>query len=565
MRKSSSRKPRANPLPVLEPEPYQEQHRLPGGGAAAGPVRGAGYHLWDWAVLCAVLTAATLLSLFKIRDPDFFWHLKIGQLILERGQLIHTNTLSSLFAANAWHNPEWLFEVLLAQAHAWGGWIGIATLKTLLSAAFAGLVFSAARRQGADRLTAFGLTLVVIAATRYRLTERPHLVSYFLFALTVFLAEMFRRGRRRAVACAIPALFVLWGNVHPGLIFGLLHLFVLALGELTIGGKSSDGGTGRGGQLLGLALSATVAALVNPEGYRVLTYGWQHRHLHEVLDIREFTAAPLAAHLPFYGLAALLLICLVLSRRRLDLPLSASAILFFVLGALYRRNIPEFAVVGSLCLAGLIAAAPAGRTRVITIAVNSLAVAATLWCLMWDRNYPYRFGIGPLEDTLPSGAADVLAREALPRNLYNGFGIGGYLAYRLFPRYAVFQDGRIPAYPLDFLAAVHLRNYGPEWLELLRRYDVNTAVIEIPLLEYGFTEKDWAVVYWDDLFAVVVRRAAVAQGFLERLEYRFFRPYAPPPRALSPAAYRRTQEEIARNGRERQRVVSGAAVKSISP
>ena len=63
-----------------------------------------------------VLVAACLLSLFKIEDPDAFWHLKAGQVMLETGSLIHVNLFSHTFPEHPWHNLEWLFQVALAAA-----------------------------------------------------------------------------------------------------------------------------------------------------------------------------------------------------------------------------------------------------------------------------------------------------------------------------------------------------------------------------------------------------------------------------------------------------------------
>lgn len=507
----------------------------------------------ELAAALSLVCATALIGWFKIGDPDFFWHLKVGQLILERGGLIETNTLSALFPDRAWHNPEWLFQTILAVVFAAGGWLGIAVFKAVVVSASALTLYAAARWQGAGRVAALALALLVFAATRFRLTERPQLLSYLFFALTIFLVERYRRGGRASIVWSISALFVVWSNFHPQLIFGLVYLYAVSLGDLLLGRWERSGASTRGKGLLSLALTATGAALVNPGGYRVLTYGWEHRHYHRVLVISEFNDAPLAAHPVFYGLAAALVIVAMLLRKKADLPLLATAALFFAVAVVYQRNIPEFTMIAALYLARALAgAATAVGAAATTGSIVALALASTAWCLAWDHKYPYSFGYGPLERIQPAAAADFLGREDLPKNLYNDFRVGGYLALRLFPRHRVFQDGRIPAYPLDFLAAVNPGRGWADWPGLLSGYGVNTALVELPLLKQRFAEAAWAVVYWDDRFAVVVRRDAVDRSLLDRLEYRYFKPLDAPESALSAGSFERLKHELSRNLRERQ-------------
>ena len=70
-------------------------------------------------------------------DPDVLWHLKTGQVMLERGALLRTNTFSSTYPDHPWPNPEWLFQVLLALLHRGGGFVAIGALKVLLTIAVA--------------------------------------------------------------------------------------------------------------------------------------------------------------------------------------------------------------------------------------------------------------------------------------------------------------------------------------------------------------------------------------------------------------------------------------------
>ncbi len=504
--------------------------------------------------LCILAVAGTcvFLSWFKFKNPDGFFHLKIGQLILEQGRLLTTNTLSNLYADHPWGNPEWLFQVLLALAYQSAGWFGIAILKSSLAVALTLIVYFMARKLNSGQVASVALSLIFLSAVRFRITERPHLLSHVFFALTVMLVENYRRGEKGPHRVILPAIFAVWSNFHPGLIFGLIYLGAIALSEMALGRRARCGSSGRGRGLLIITLVCIGASLLNPLGYHVLTYGWEHREYHNVLGITEFMSAGPAAH-PIFFLLAFLAVLAALLVKSVDVPVLLAKVIFFVLGVTYQRTIPDFSVLAVLVVAkALGCVGPTKGARGSSFVLAFIALVSILWCWNWDRNYTYRFGYGTLDDVLPAEAADFLSRESLPENLYNEFETGGYLAFRLFPRYHIFLDGRIPAYPRDFLITPHQRNTGASWSSRLAKYNINSAVIVIPLLTTFFRGDEWAVIHWDDRYAVVVRRSRAEPQLLERLEYQFYKPYKSLSSNVSVEVAQRTEEEMTRNLRGRR-------------
>ena len=65
-----------------------------------------------------VFVAILALGLFTMAargmtDPDVWWHLRTGQLILQNHSLFHTDPYSFTRFGQPWINHEWLSEVLL--------------------------------------------------------------------------------------------------------------------------------------------------------------------------------------------------------------------------------------------------------------------------------------------------------------------------------------------------------------------------------------------------------------------------------------------------------------------
>src|SRR5216684_7410571 len=65
-------------------------------------------------------------------DPDVWWHLRTGQLILQNHALFHTDPYSFTRFGQSWINHEWLSEVLLFGLYRVAGFGG-------LTVAFAGV------------------------------------------------------------------------------------------------------------------------------------------------------------------------------------------------------------------------------------------------------------------------------------------------------------------------------------------------------------------------------------------------------------------------------------------
>jgi tetratricopeptide (TPR) repeat protein len=156
-----------------------------------------------------------------------------------------------------------------------------------------------------------------------------------------------------------------------------------------------------------------------------------------------------------------------------------------------------------------------------------LAAAALTWALGFDRLLPYRWGWGLDESDFPAAAADLLEKGGYPERLYNGYGWGGYLAFRLHPDVGIFQDGRTIAYPRDYLTRLNAGFSFGDWPALLREYDVNTALALRSEAERRFPSGEWGTVFWDDRWVLLVRRSPGNEDLLGEQEYRHFLPGAP--------------------------------------
>jgi len=511
---------------VQLPQPQDRLGAVGGSPAAQSP--SSTETLARAACLAVVLLAAGCLAFFNITDPDVFWHVKSGQVILETGRLIHTNLFSFTYPDQPWHNMEWLFQVILAACYNTFGWGGVAGLKLVLVLATTALLTRILLRRASSPLLATTVILFTLALMRFRFTERPHIVTFLLFAVTIWVVE--RRETAPRTLWLLPPLFALWSNIHPELILSLVYVAATFAGDGIANWRRPLRPAGvlrRELLVLGAATAATVA---NPEGWRVLltplssvTSG------NASVQILEFQRSTLADDPLFFSLLGAVILVVLLRRESRTWSSILPLVALGVIGFLYVRATTAFAMVAAPFVHGACADAlhaPDGILRrwLPRVAAVAVAGAALSWTVFLDRTTTYHWGYGPDAEIQPVAAVEFLLAHDVPPNLFNHYNLGGYLIFRLYPKMRVFQDGR-GAYPPEFLKS--LESHGRETLnELYSRFGVNSALVESALYGLLYTADEWGVVYWDLDFAVLVRRSPANLPFLEKYEYRVVVPGA---------------------------------------
>lgn len=491
-----------------------------------------------WAAAAALAALPVLLA--PVGDPDLWWHLSAADWIAAHGNWPRADWLSFTRAGEPWADFEWLAQLAFRAVYGAAGLAGLWVLKAALLAVAGAVVWALLSRRGLPppaRAAAVGLW---VAAMVPRADIRAELFSLAGFAWLLCLLETrwdaaARGGERwrRAAACA--ALFALWANLHGGFAYGLLLLALYAARDALGGGRR------------GLALcaaSGVAGALLNPYGAQV--YAVLARHGREAGALTRYIMewGPLSlgrpGHWPTWALLAAAAALLARRwRRERRAPLWELLLLgaFAVPGLRHARLAAYFA---TLACALMAARAPVSARA----ASGALALCAAFG--LWTGARAGVFRRVAHAEYLPVRAAAYLERSEELRGLrlYHPWGWGGYLGYRLAPRTQVFQDGRYIFHELLLEGAEAIRAPST-WQDFLAQYGVNAALMENAPLSFPtervypdgsrkafarpyylgtMPREAWALVYWDEKALLFVRRGALAQGRLARLEYSLARP-----------------------------------------
>lgn len=454
-------------------------------------------------------------------DTDTWWHLRVGQTILQSG-FVSSDTLSHTMAGQPWVNHSWGAQVLMTLFWGWGD-AGLAVYTALLAAGGMAFIFMACR--GSTYLRAFAVVLGAATAAVFW-SARPQMFTFFFGAVAVWLLLSELRGHRGRI-WAYPVLIGVWANLHAGFSVGfiLLGLVVVgeALGNLFARGPRDEGLDWRGvGRLIVIGVLSAGAVLLNPAGAQLLLVPFQTLSISALqTSIQEWASPDFHQRQtwPFLMLLFATLGAVGASPRRIswtEFLLVAGTAFMALSGA---RNIALFAAAATPVLTAHADALLTARGWVLrplqTVTLQMGAVNALLIGLMTLGVLGYGAGLfidpGKVREAqgeyLPVAAVEALNDLAPAGKLFNSYNWGGYLT--LFaPDYPVFVDGRTDLYGDAFLTSDYYRTAvgAPGWRDTLARYGIGAVLIE-PQSGLAFAlreEPGWRVAYEDELAVLFV-------------------------------------------------------------
>lgn len=460
----------------------------------------------------AALAFAAHLALQPMGETDLFFHLKIGDLILDEGRIPFRNLFSYTFPDAPDLDLSWAFQVLVSLLFRAGGFPALVALKVACVTAAVALAHRAARRAGAGALPAALAAVACALAMQQRIVERPHLVTFVgLGALSLLLVEI-ERGRERLL-WAIPPLVLVWANFHAG-----VFLAGVVLLTWTIGARL-DGVPRPRWRLPVLALSGA-AFFATPAGALLPRYLLWHTGLGAVRDIEEFRRADPWDDPWFFTLAAACVVTLLLLGR--NARLFRRALPALVVALLAWRSV-RFAAEAALLLLPAVAVGASHLLGTPRRARGTSALAAAALLLVVGLERAGRAPeVGLAADIVPFRAIDFVTRNGLRERLFHDLDVGCYLLWEGWPRYRVFEDARLPAYPDDFHRALDASAFDPpRFAALLDRFGVDAALVNYPDVNVragAFPPETWALVYRASDALVFARRVPRHAGVIARHE-----------------------------------------------
>jgi hypothetical protein len=438
-------------------------------------------------IACVFFFAAALVG---TTDPDYFWHLRTGHLIVDNLSVPTSDPFSFTLEGKHWVAHEWLSEVVIYGAQSLGGY-GLA-LVLFASVALGSLLltYRTSLTLGASRNAALIFFVWAGVMTFRYWTVRPQVFTWLLFAVFIAVCLEHKSGRRNLL-WVLPVLTLVWANLHLGVMFGLAVVGVYAVSQ---GYERYIEKQQRNLKPILLTLAAClVATLVNPNPLELLLYPLQYiRPGNTNVEFVQEWQSPDFHELAFLPLATamLSLVAMGVFGKRRDIFLPMLVLLFGFLTLQSVRNQPLFAVVFMLVASQRAAelwgwasaAAQANRPKPLsTVNYALVGVFTALIVLVTAGSPTLQLRSTPLLDhgvEYPEAGAHFLRDNYPDARMFNHYDWGGYLINELYPR-KVFIDGRSDFYGDGLLNDFNAVNtLAPGWEDILQKYDIEVMLIK---------------------------------------------------------------------------------------
>lgn len=503
------------------------------------------------------ITSAETIDL-TLGGDDLGRHLKNGELLLSStapagtaSALLHTNFYSYTQPDLEFVNHHWLTGVIFFSVWKLGGFAGLNSFYILLGALVLALYLRMAHR-AAGLALAVALALALMPILRLRASVRPEIFTLLMSGIFFWLLWKHYEGSLSWRALLVlPALEVLWVNLHIGFIFGPIFIGAFLLGDLLERPPKSEVAeanpweskfyrekirrAGRWSAILGLTVAAT---LLNPSGLQGAFYPfaiWTNYGI-AMIENQSMSALQSQGYKGEFTLIELTMLALYLSFipasvRALRFPLALLA-LAVVLGEMTWMAIRNQPILAYFSLAAI--AINAGRGGFAQLlAARRKWVVPTLALIMlgsvyyngrqlWTRKQIVGLGLQPGRDA----AAKFFADSRVQGPILNNLNVSGYLIHYLFPQYRVYVDSRPEAYTVNFLQDFYQLPMTREtlWGRLLDQYAFNAIFFswasawENDFLERRSADPAWAPVFFDRTAIILLKRTPANQNVIVRHE-----------------------------------------------
>jgi hypothetical protein len=460
-----------------------------------------------------------------LSDGDTGWHIRTGDYIVTTGTVPRVDFFTFTRPGDPWFAWEWLTDLVFSLLHTAWGLKAIALVCGVILCLTTTLTLARMMMNGGNLFIALAGALLTNSALLVHYLARPHVFTFLLLAVSLWILDRDRREPGRAIWLLVPITAV-WVNLHGGFLALIACLGLTLIGyaiQWALGDRDRAPFFTRRYTLVGAACG--LATLVNPYGYHL------HGHIAGYLQsdfvrnhVEEFQSPQFRGEsmLQFEILlfASLGMVGLLLARRKFP---EALLVLFWAQAALGSvRHAPIFALVaGPIVVEELTAlwnrwavrmpkSSIVGIVRDLGEEFAGKGAKATIWIGViiaaltvsmqggdpdrWPKNFPKdKFPIAMVEDH----AAMLLPATGNKPRIFTSDQWGDYLSYRFYPRIRIFVDGRSdfwgPELGREYIAMMAARHDSEA---LLDRHRIDIALIpsQWPLGELLKRSPAWRLV-----------------------------------------------------------------------
>lgn len=460
----------------------------------------------------------------SIGDPDFWWHLKTGQVIVQTKQIPQFDSFSFTVNGHKWVTHEWLTEVIIYKLFTIGGFnLVIIFFSLLLLSAYSLTIF---RCEDRTHLYTVGLALLlgVIMSTPV-LWARPQVFTILYSSLFLLLLDLYIKRGKVIFLLPLPFIMLLWVNQHGAFIIGLVIIGVFVLGKLIdsiviIISKKQFRLVIWDRKLIflfGALFLSTSVTLINPSGSRILIYPFQTLSDTSMQRYIVEWASPDFSERTWIPLAVMFLSLLGFGLKFSHKISTTNVILCIIFGYMALsaiRHVALFSLVAIPILSSQLTEAfpkmddSRQRGQLPTLFIFLVLCGMMFLLINTTLNLDEKQEI-IIKNSYPVNAVNYLKENIPNAHVFNSYKWGGYLIWNFYPEQKVYIDGRADVYGGDFVAQHRdIILTMPGWKKMLGDKKIRLVLVEpdTPLAYALQISEEWVLLHEDDVSVLYQRK-----------------------------------------------------------
>ena len=376
-------------------------------------------------------------------DFDLWARLIAGMAVVQTGHILKYDFLSYT-PTHAWYDHEWGSSVVFYLFKDLWGHVGLLFLQVLLM--FLTMVFLVKtiklrfeKTCNCQNVLFYFLILNSFTVT-YSSLIRCHSFTFLFFVIELYLLELIRKNNNYKLLFIFPFMFLIWGNMHGGVVAGLGLLAMYTLGE-ALNKKPFK-------HYLITTIVCPLVLFINPYGVEFVKFLIKATTMPRP-DVVEwwpiFTKYNAHLFLTFKIMALVYLIIEFvkvknnISFAKLDKTKFIVMTVTLVLAVMRVKMMPFFTLAGTIfCYKDVMDAFNKFTfpkwcmpTSVIFLSIYSILALS-----IKDYRPMVNFAAYPVMEI------EFIKNNRLEGNLLTNFGIGSFASYKLYPQNKIYMDGR---------------------------------------------------------------------------------------------------------------------------
>ncbi len=522
-----------------------------------------------WGMIAAFLICVFSVTTYKIEDDDFFWHLSTGRFIIENGYVPGTDVFGYATQNAEWIPFEWCWDVISYILYKIGGYSALFFFRSIIYCLIFFIYFRLLNKLKVNSVISVILFFTLLIAFFNRLSPRPHIFTYLFLSILLYLLLCYRyidRKKYSKYLYWLPVIFLIWGNLHLGVLTGALLFLVFIISEAVIYFRHQRVSNNEVApitfaqlkNLIIIFVCSQFVLLVNPHGLRTYTYAYGHTKMKMLESIAEWLS-PFSSQvesgivITLYTVLLIVgLIVLLYSYKKRDLTFALIYLVFAVYSVRAIRFTVDYEIIilpflavslnfylkqfdkyGSFILKFIYG--NAFKVLLIT-AFIFLAFQFQKDSFYISLKYNREAGFGISSRFFPVEMLKFMKDNNIKGTPFNNFDTGGYLKWEV-PDQKIYIDSRNINDEI-FFEYMSILNMQAGFAQKLDKYRIDYAYIFEPKLirfpnilkqsvtAYLFSDTNWALVFWDDESMLFLKNVPKNSELISKYGYKVFNPFA---------------------------------------